>query len=209
MKDYECTLGRFLDDVKSHKIEVIRNDGVHRHLKFRGERYTNWFDLITWNGHLCIVGDMGCFVFSRIEDMFDFFIMSDNDFSLDKSKELSINAGYWGEKLVSVSTHGGYKKFSEDEFRETIKKRFDDSFEDETDSEKKDECWEEIENNVLCHGDNEYEAMRAAIDFEHDGFTFQDFWEFDCKRYTFQYIWCLYAIVWGILKYRKDCLVEP
>jgi hypothetical protein len=28
-----------------------------------------------------------------------------------------------------------------------------------------------------------------------------DLWEYDFKSYTFHYIWCLYAIVWGIRTY--------
>ena len=28
------------------------------------------FDIVTWPGYLCYSGDMGCFVFTRLPDMF-------------------------------------------------------------------------------------------------------------------------------------------
>ena len=38
---------------------VVRDDGVLRHLQFRGEDVFYWFDLITWPEYLCITGDCG------------------------------------------------------------------------------------------------------------------------------------------------------
>ena len=82
MKDHECTEQRFLDDVKNHQISIIKDDGLHRFIRFKRPDSTSyWFDLITWPEFLCISGDCGTYVFSRTEDMFKFFRMNDNDFN--------------------------------------------------------------------------------------------------------------------------------
>ena len=33
--EYTCTEERFLGDVGTHEMEIIRDDGVNRHLQFR------------------------------------------------------------------------------------------------------------------------------------------------------------------------------
>jgi hypothetical protein len=51
------------------------------------------FDVVTWPGHLSISGDMGCFVFTRVDDMFTFF----------RGHEDAPNLGYsakWGEMTL-------------------------------------------------------------------------------------------------------------
>lgn len=49
--------------------------------------------------------------------------------------------------------------------------------------------------------------IKAAHDFIYDlpdgeKFEFIDFFDYgSAERFTWHYIWCLYAIVWGIMKY--------
>lgn len=70
----DITEETFLADVAAHQIHVLRDDGVHRHIRFkRPGTYCMQFDLITWPGYLCYTGDMGTYVFNRLEDMFEFF----------------------------------------------------------------------------------------------------------------------------------------
>lgn len=196
---------QFLKDVSTHEMEIMRNDGVNRHLKFRRNKsFIYGFDIITWSGYLCITGDMGCYVFSRIEDMFDFFIMGENDFNNSKDRKLNINTGYWAEKVQAMDRHEGISEFSSERFEENIEERFDNYFEDEEDEDKKNECWEAIQDEVLCNSDNEYEAIRSAMDFKHGDFEFCDFWETNCNERPYRYVWCLYAIVWSILKYNNE-----
>ena len=38
-------------------------------------------------------------------------------------------------------------------------------------------------------------------EFEFNGFEFYDTWEWDCREYTAQFLWCCEAIPWGIAKY--------
>ena len=208
MKDHECTEQRFLDDVKNHQINIVKDDGVHRFVRFKRPDSTSyWFDLITWPGFLCISGDCGTYVFSRIEDMFDFFKMKNNDFNKNKDRLLNINPGYWGEKLEAIGRQG-YMEFDSKEFEDKVKRCFESYFESEDYSEEvKKDVWQEIKSDVLFYSDDEHEAHKAAHDFRYnlpDGevFEFVDFFDYgSAERFTWHYIWNLYAIVWGIEKY--------
>lgn len=125
----ECTMERFLDDVAKHEMTVLADQGNVRHLSFRAPgTVIQHFNLTTWPNHLCVSGDMGTYVFSRLEDMFDFF------------RENKINPGYWHEKLKANCTFAGSRQG---------------------------------------------------------------------KNYTFNFVWVLYAIVWGIRKYDEFKAAKP
>lgn len=210
MKEYACTQERFLNDVKNHQIEIINNDETMRLIRFKRENSRNyWFDLITWPGQLCISGDCGTYVFSRIPDMFKFFRMDVRDLNNSKDNELNINPGYWGENLQSIGTNAGYKEFDEEVFRERVKDYFDNYM---VDDDVKEELWNAIEDEVLSFMDDggEYEAYLRIHNFSYEAsngedYRFIDFFDYgSTERYTFHYIWCLYAIVWGIKKYDEE-----
>jgi hypothetical protein len=228
---YQCTEERFLADVSKHQLTILRDDGLNKHLRFKRENGSSyWFDIITYSGRLIIDGDCGTFVFARIEDMMDFFRTKKNDWNYNKNG-LSINPSYWGEKLRAVSNggygKGNIKKFSEDIFKARVKEYFDRHFEDEIKGDadliseadidnplsskelsdieertiRRNEIWESIEEDILRYPDNEYDSNKAAYDFDEQGFRFVDFHEYDCKEYTFEYIWNCYAIAMGVKMY--------
>lgn len=190
---YKCSYEQFLKDIANHSMDVLLDNGIYRHLEFSaGGSFNQKFQITTWPNYLCISGDMGCYVFSRLEDMFEFFRGQ-----LDR-----INPRYWHEKLQSDSKYVGSMDYSPDLFREAVKEHFDRWVEDETPSDQqKAELWKRIEEEVLS-ADNIYEAHSQASIFEHDECTFfQDFWEHKLQDYTGQFIWCLYAIVYAIHQY--------
>ncbi|MFM0163851.1 hypothetical protein PQR39_25990 [Paraburkholderia sediminicola] len=228
MREYACPKEQFLRDVSEHVLTVLRDDGADRHLRFRKPGTSCYgFDLITWPGHLLITGDCGSFLFQRLEDMFQFFRSG----QARDPDGLGINPQNWSEKLLATDCRGARggaaKKFSEEKFKASIKRWFDEHFEEEIQNDasldeadwnyeedaeqraknvaerkvRRDAIWAEIESDVLCHSDNEHQAAQAAYDFEHDGFSFQDFIEVDNTDYTFHFIWCTYAVVWGIKRY--------
>lgn len=186
----QCTLDDFLKDIARHEIKIIRDDGLYRHIRFRQPTSLSYyFDLITWPGHLCYTGDMGTYVFTRIEDMFDFF-RDDSD-----REKIGINPSYWSEKVLSESRFGnGVKEYSEEKFRKRVIEYLDDCEADE-------ELREAVQDEVLFHADNEYHSYAAMYNFSHDNFSFDDFGM--CDVFTFHYVWCCYAMVWGILQYDK------
>jgi hypothetical protein len=192
----------FDEAISDHQMEVVKDDGVHRHLKFRRpESITYWFEIVTWPGVLCINGDMGTYVFSRVHDMFEFF------------RNEHINPSYWSEKLRAFNKNTGVKEFDQEQFEERVKEHFE-AYWDGGESDAKDECWEEIESSVLKYFDSEWEAYNAVHEFEfrynsryQTGtavFTFKDFFDGGgTESYTPHFLWCLNAIVWGIKQYDK------
>lgn len=200
---YQCSEEQFLKNTAEHQMTVLREDGVDRHIRFRKPGTVCYgFDLITWPGHLCITGDCGTYVFARINDMFGFFRMDPQE----HKEGLSINPGYWGEKLLAIGTNAGYREFDEEKFKERVKEHFDEWVEYRClDTDAAGDLWERIEEEVLHHTDNEHEAYDAVYTFHHGDFSFIDFFDGGgTQRYTFHYIWCLYAIAWGIQQYDKE-----
>lgn len=217
MNDYACTEQQFLKNISQHAMTVLRDDGVHRHIRFkRPDSSSYWFDLVTWNGSLCIDGDMGTYVFRRLDDMFEFF-RTDRDW-MRADATLAINPSYWGEKLQATANFGQFMQFSEERFRRCVKEQFDSWCESEGPEDRvdepddiaeftalKNELWDEIEDEVLAHAsDGETRAIDAAVSFESNvapDFNFDSAWEWRCQDFTYHFIWCCYAIAWGVKTY--------
>jgi hypothetical protein len=204
----------FLKDVADHEMQILHEDGVYRHVRFkRPDSSCMHFDLITYPGFLVYSGDMGCFVFSRLRDMFEFFR---TDRQYQKGDGLKINLGYWAEKLQAVDGNRSYvegvKEFDEDKFTRNVMEYLVDwirNHRDETTKEERRELWGEVVNDVVrVDGDSAgHRQQVAAHDFTHrvnkevGEFYFQDFFERDCTCYTHRFLWCCYALAWGIKKY--------
>lgn len=200
MRD-QCSESSFLKDVQHHQMTVIRDDGVHRHIRF-GKPGTGCmhFQLITWPGYLCYTGDMGTYVFRRLEDMFEFFRHRPRD-----DGRLYINESYWAEKLEATDKNGGHRAYSPSRFRAYVIDHCKEWRREMSRSEFK-EFREAIEEDVLRWEDEgEHEAHKALYEFGHgDRRWFQDSWEADFKEYTFRFTWCCYALAWGIGRYDEQ-----
>jgi hypothetical protein len=132
---------------------------------------------------------MGCYVFSRIDDMFQFF----------RGKEagpLRINEGYWSEKLEATSKTDGHYEYSSEKLESHVKEWLDDV-------EADDELRDRIKDEVLNYSqDGEHPARQAMFDFKYEKrHPFQESWECNFSEYTHRFIWCCYAIAWGIRQY--------
>lgn len=213
-KRREPSAETFLKDVASHQMSVLLDQGLHRHLMFRqpNNSWYHWFDIVTYPNTLVISGDMGTWVFSRVEDMFAFF----------RSEKLTVNLSYWSEKLQN-GTGGGRdhcKVYDGDYYKANIIEhlnRYD------LEPDKKAKVLEELD---LLDFDDEYEIVRSIQDFEVDleddgdyyyrspkkkreTFGFQDVWEVSMKTYSYHFIWCCYAIVWGIQQWDNREAAKP
>ncbi len=211
-KRSECDEARFLRDVAKHEMTVIRDDGVNRHLRFKTPGTScYYFDIVTWSGHLCYTGDMGTFVFSRIDDMFAFFRMDDHDWNKNPHG-LSINPGYWSEKVLAADKNNGIEKWDEDEFVRRVNEvrvewmRWAKSL--GISKGERRELWDDVENDVLSNPSNEHLCVAKIYEyFKRIGdevFEFMDFFEGSLNRYTFHFLWCCYALAWGINMYDKS-----
>ncbi|WP_417070762.1 hypothetical protein [Niveibacterium terrae] len=194
-------------------MEVLRDDGLYRHIRFREPgTMCMHFDLVTWPGYLAYSGDMGCYVFSRLADMFEFF-RTDRSYN---SGRLGINLGYWSEKLVAVDGNrdrASAKEFCEEKFRSVICEYRLNWIREAArsgilDKEARRELWESVEDEVLCRiGDNNDAAMTAANEFswsagyKRRSWFFEDLWDHSFTEFTHSFVWCCYALAWGIKTY--------
>ncbi|HEX8321568.1 hypothetical protein [Longimicrobium sp.] len=186
----------FVMDTAKHEMTVLHDDGLYRHLTFRRpDTGLYWFDLITWPGSLCFNGDMGTYVFSRVEDMTTFFGRPGQD----------INPGYWGEKVKA----GDIRAYEPDLARQHVIEHF---------REWADEhgwvlaatrdLWDDICHEILDGEVEEDEGtFRSAVDrFEWQGhadrFRFSDAWEWDLRGFKHHFLWSCFAVQWGVNRYR-------
>lgn len=205
----------FLKDVAKHEMQVLRDDGVYRHIRFKKpDTGCMHFDLITWPGRLCYTGDMGTFVFSRLPDMFEFFKTEqreDGSFRIDR--------GYWAEKCDAEGRlGGGVAEFDPEEFireitrqrRKLVVKHGRDMMQYE-----RIEMWDELEDVKNSAEEGEHCAISAVQNFVF-WIDKPDQWgntrtsirlntdEFPrCQRYTGRFNWCCQALAWGINTYDK------
>lgn len=164
MKTHEPTREQFLSDVKDHCITILKDDGIYRHINYAKPGTINIsFQVTTWPGYLCISGDMGCYTFSRTQDMFNFFGGGD---------DLGINPGYWQEKVQAGASYSGAsaicKEYSPDKFRAAIKEVSGDWRNSHTfDGEDEKEDFDSEIQGILCFADDYYEAINAVRGREH------------------------------------------
>ncbi|NUS14538.1 MAG: hypothetical protein HOY69_24590 [Streptomyces sp.] len=184
---------RFKLDVAKHKLTVLHEDGLYRHLRARTPK-TNayWFDITTWPGTLTITGDMGAFVFSREPDMLPLF----------RSDHGRINPHYWAQK---EQTGAPTKTYSEDVFRQVVWGDIREYGHEYRGLAKA------IQAEIFDTGasQDEQTARDALEHFEHAGFTFTDVWEMSFSEYSYHYLWCCHAIVWGIAAYDRATVEKP
>lgn len=196
----------FLQDVGQHQLHVLKDDGVYRHLRFkRPDSNAMSFELVTWPGHLSYSGDMGSYTFARLTDMFEFF-------RRDEAQGLSINPSYWAEKIEAADRQDGVEKFSERKFNRAIHEAvigWMREHSQDTTREERRTLWETVSDEVLGLSDDSSGSRRqaAAHDFVHKvneevgSFYFRDFWETNVQEFTERFVWCCYALVWGISQY--------
>lgn len=98
---------------------------------------------------------------------------------------------------MAADKNDGIKEYSADKFRKVIKEILDD------DEETTDELREAVAEEVLCVADDGAAAAHeAARDFLWNGKQyFTDFWEYSLNVYTHRFLWCCYALAWGIQAY--------
>lgn len=190
------TAESFLQNVAGHELIVLKNDGVYRHLKFAKPGTSNQhFDIVTWPGFLCFCGDMGTYTFSRLIDMFEFFREA------PERKEMYINKGYWAEKAFFHSKD--IKKFDPALAQEFVDEAIKEWSSDMTDEELSELEWEvgELQDSV----DDEHAFYAVAGQFDakigEKELKLNDLWETSFTDYTYRFVWCCYALSWGIARF--------
>lgn len=195
-------LEHFRSDTAEHELTIVHDDETFRHLCFRKPGTgMYWYDIITWPGTLCFRGDMGTWVFARLTDMFEFF----------RNRPGYINDGYWAEKIVAHDRNGT-QEFDHDLYRQYVVSTFwdqRDRLATPHSNRSAPEVWALIRRELLDESGwvapptDTTEAHYSLRDFDNGNGTdlFGESWEHDFKGYSFQFIWCLHAIVHGIHRY--------
>lgn len=215
------TTEQFLKDVEKHQIQIIHDDGVYRHIRFKDpDTICMYFDLVTWPGFLAYSGDMGAYMFTRTHDMFEFFRRRED-------KLFQIDMRYCAEKCEASDKHDGIREFSKEKFKQRLTEYINDREAEDQDNPDDSphyadslkaayaELREAVEDEVFGCDDNGIRAYDAANDFTHSGeawrhlqgenaiFEFQDVWEMNFDEYTQRFQWCCHALAWGINQYDK------
>lgn len=213
---YATSRERFESDTAEHKMTILHDDGLYRHLRFQKPGTSiYWFDIVTWPGRLVICGDCEDYMFSRLTDMFEFFAGA--------RQAPGINPHYWSEKLQGPGRDRG-RSFSWDALRATVIEWFE-QISDSEDLRLREQIAlaEALEERVLhdpvyaCQVDDEREAHRLLGEFEwHDpenhpdrhrygreGLRIYEPYDYDLRDYDWSFLWCCWAIVWGIGQYRQ------
>lgn len=195
-----CTEEKFLKDVASHKMHTFLNDGIYRHVRFAQQGHYNMsFQFVTWPGYFAYSGDMGCYVFSRVPDMFEFF----REPAIRENMEpLRINIDYWSEKVVAADRLG-VKAYNPETFRHFINDRLTQHIAEANYSPEMDfDVRQAVKNDVLSQADNgEFDAMQAAMAFNFEGLLFSEIPLDGFREFTYHFTWCCYALAWGIRKF--------
>lgn len=208
----EKVLTRFVGDVARHQVDIIREDGIYRHLRFkRPGSSAYYFDLVTWPGYLAVTGDIGTWTFSRITDMFEFF----TDEHFGRRESFLINPGYWAEKFEAGAGRARHEspcyEFDSSSFDKTLKEWLAAYLEECEDEHDADMAKEAIDELVGAGFTTEKEAYHAL----NDAYFPSDVSSYDIAEgmgstltYSYHYLWICYAIVWGIERYNASKIVS-
>jgi hypothetical protein len=197
---------QFVRDTSEHAMEILRDEGIYRHLRFRKPGTVIYgFDLVTWPGYLAIVGDCGDFLFARSTDMFEFFGPNGARGGFEDAR-WGINPNYWSEKLQAPRPDAA-RRYCYEQFCERVQEWYADVAKDLTPAAAAD-LGEALNERVLSpyldavH--SEHEAHVLLRDFEHDGIRINDSWEWSLRDFDWAFLRCCWAIVYGIGKYRAE-----
>jgi len=202
----------FLQDVLKHEMQIKLDTKVnglpYRHIRFGQPGDSNMhFNLTCIPGRLIYTGDMGTFVFVRTPDMFDFF-----GTGIRNGGALGINEDYWHEKLEAVDKVDGSLEDDPEAFIQSLNDEVAEYLrvhEIHRDFEKeieyfKEEVIEEISEHSL-RAAIEKAINEEVVDYQRCDKTEPKMFRFgsegDFKKYTHRFLWCLWAIVWGISQY--------
>lgn len=209
----KATIERFERDIAKHEIQVLLDDGNTRRVLFK--KPGSWdmhFQLVTWPGYLCFTGDMGTYVFQRLDDMFKFFRKEPRP-----GRHLfdSIDRRYWAEKCEAADKTDGIREWSPELFHKHMTRMRRQMVVEHgrdlgLDKEQRTDLWNELGWLLNSHDEHEaYEAMRN-FSWRPRGVSLREdvvlpLWDGfpDCKTYTFRFDWCCMALAWGINEYDK------
>lgn len=198
---------RFQRATRNHRMTVLQDDGVFRHIRCAqpgSQAYA--FNITTFPGYLAFTGDMGSYVFSRLRDMFEF-----HRINWDHGAPC-IDYRYWAQKCEAVDRHSGTDEFNEDHFKEAALRSFWNHAWPDPET-RRHEWTLEIRDIIDAEHQDSGEAIRAMMEYGYETYDalrdrhktirpFDDFYE--CGPFTqpsFSLKWACWAIASTIRDY--------
>lgn len=195
---------KFEADVAEHVLDVKYDNGLYRHLVFckASPSFLYRFEVSTWPGYIAIVGDMGSYLFSRVEDMFEFF--------RGRTRGPFLDLSYLAGKLQAADKNGGISHWIEAErsvqkLVEILRDALDEAVPTETIDAVVAEFMEHAESDEIETVEDVY---RVAMDFEPRTdigreSPFGALWEQGTLFYEWSYHfqWCVFALAYAVEQY--------
>lgn len=199
---------QFLKDVAKHELRILQDSGLYRHLRFRQPGTGCYgFDIVTWPGWLAYSGDMGSFMFTRLDDMLQFFRKEPRNGDLFGGIDLR----YWAEKCTAADKCDGITEFDPPAFKREITRQRRELLVKhgrKLSADERADLWEDLGDVKDAAAEDQHEAISAVRNFvfipcrpnaQHIGLDTSDFPS--CKRYTQRFLWCCCALAWAVAKY--------
>lgn len=204
---------KFNKDIENHKVNIIKDDGLHRHLYCSSGSLTQHFNVVTFPGYLVYTGDMGTFVFQRVADMFQLFRGATDvgyvasKIEAGKSKEFCDDlakkeiAEYLDNTLTEECLELDWERWSEarrnefgepmplDEYVEIITQEVT---EEVLEGDLSEHYWYHTLNNFMSDTDPDIELF---VDWPEGGIG---------ERLSYRLNWAVAAIKWAINEYDKE-----
>lgn len=181
---------RFYENISKFNFVILKDDGLYRHIKFGPHQIT------TWPGYLCVTGDMGTYVFSRLQDMFEFFRLS---------KNLDIDYRYWAEKCRAEDTSCKIERFDADKLIKIVEDTFSIKYENPEECEFQLNYWKKAAMDV-CTAESGYRLLDdLCYDLDIDR---SDNYEFRLTSFSYQFMWVCNLLAVTISKYDAEKINE-
>lgn len=188
----------FKEFTANHRLEVVRDDGLYRHLRMSAPGTGIWhWEITTWPGHLAVTGDIADgHVFARLDDMFEFFRVPASKADYFSDGAPSIDFGYWHQKLVAQPKYGPAKRFDSSVFEACVRQRLN---EVRANEDLDDEEHQRLVTEAEVFGENEFEAYQWLAK-ESNG-PLEDMLEHDFSSFDPHFLYACWAIVATIEAY--------
>lgn len=190
MSDHSESAARFARDTAAHRMTVLHDDGLYRHLRFRNPEMDGRapFDLITWPYNLVVKsGWTFHFDIDATPDMFVLFRRT--------AFPGKINPGYWSEKVRAGRDE--IEGFDPNLFEQQVKRYVVHAIRE---GEAPRGIGAEVTREIFEMGDffDEASARSALAGFRYQGWDFGDLAEWDFSDYNPGFLHSCRAVRRGI-----------
>lgn len=168
-----------------YQATILFEDGLHRRLRLANQ-VCSWdrIDVMTWPRHLCVTGPVANHVFCFAEDD-----VLNEIRHLIYNEDVLVNADYWSNLAVSEGIRTPQKCFSNDLFRETIRKLL--AEQGATELTRSLAEHDLLETTYDCAGEVEEKIEEFDRNFDT---RLHEVFDYELKEYTSFFLITIYAI---------------